>query len=139
MTIYQQELMRKLFQYGCIGSYSENAETLSFSYNGIKIGWMEKDGSVCGVVDLNMPDEVDNMYFIIQKQAKEIGEYVRLYESSPPMGIPNVKEYRRLAEYGDTVLAGTYSEQHGFMFTHGVKAQIKATSQTAIIPPIMPM
>ena len=81
MTIYQQELMRKLSQYGCNGSYSENEETLSFSYNGIKIGWMKKNGSICGVVDVNMPDEVDNMFFIIQKQAKEICEYVRLYNS----------------------------------------------------------
>lgn len=117
MTIYQQELMRKLSQYGCNGSYSENEETLSFSYNGIKIGWMKKNGSICGVVDVNMPDEVDNMFFIIQKQAKEICEYVRLYKSSPPMGIPDANEYRKLTEYRDTVLAGMYSEQHGFMFT----------------------
>ena len=33
------------------------------------------------------------------------------------MGIADMKEYRRLAEYNDTVLAGMYSEQHGSMFT----------------------
>lgn len=117
MTIYQQELMRKLPQCNCIGSYSENEETLSFSYNGIKIGWMEKDGSVCGVVDENLPEDANDVFFDIQNQTREICEYVHLYESSPPMGIPDVNEYRRFAEYGDTVLAGMYSEQHGFMFT----------------------
>lgn len=117
MTSYQQELMRKLPHYGCIGSYSENEETLSFSYNGIKIGWMEKDGSVCGVVDEDMPEDADDMFFTIRDRARLIREYVSLYESSPPMGVPDVKEYRRFAEYGDTVLAGMYSEQHGFMFT----------------------
>ena len=54
MTIYKQELMRKLPHYGCIGSYSGNEATLSFSYNGIKIGWMEKDGYAlfCAAKDL---------------------------------------------------------------------------------------
>lgn len=117
MTMYQQELMRKLSRYDCTGSYSEDEETPSFSYKGIKIGWMEKGGSVCGVIDENMPEEADDVFFAVRNQAKEICEYVRLYESSPPMGIPDVKEYRRFSEYGDTVLAGMYSEQHGFMFT----------------------
>lgn len=33
------------------------------------------------------------------------------------MGIESVKEYRRLAEYGNIVLGGTYSEAYGFMFS----------------------
>lgn len=117
MTIYQQELMRKLPYYNCTGSYSENEETLSFSYNGIKIGWMKKDGSVCGMVEDNLPEDADNVYFAVKDQAREICEYIGLYESSPSMGIPDVNEYRRFSEYGDTVLAGMYSEKHGFMFT----------------------
>ena len=84
MTIYQQELLRKLPYYDCTGSYSENEESLDFSYNGIKIGWMEKNGSVCGVVDENMPEDADDIFFAIRNQAKQIWEYVGLYESSPP-------------------------------------------------------
>ena len=134
MTIYQQELMRKLSQYGCNGSYSENEETLSFSYNGIKIGWMKKNGSICGVVDVNMPDEVDNMFFIIQKQAKEICEYVRLRWVFPmPTSIAN------LPNIGILFLLECTANSTDSCLPHGVKAQIRATSQTAIIPLITPM
>ena len=33
------------------------------------------------------------------------------------MEAEGVHDYRKLAEYGNIVLAGTYSENHGFMFT----------------------
>ena len=40
-----------------------------------------------------------------------------LYETSPQMEADGVHDYRKLAEYGNIVLAGMYSENHGFMFT----------------------
>ncbi len=42
---------------------------------------------------------------------------MQLYRSAFQTGIPDVFEYRRMAEYGDIVLAGTYNEENGFMFT----------------------
>jgi hypothetical protein len=53
----------------------------------------------------------------IKDEAAKIREYVRMYETAPEMGIPDVSKYRRMAEYGNTVLAGMYSEKRGFMFT----------------------
>ena len=48
MTIYQQELLRKLPQLGCAGQYSEREETLAFFHDGFKIGWQDKAGYIYG-------------------------------------------------------------------------------------------
>lgn len=117
MTIYQQELLRKLPHFGCTGQYSETDEALAFFYDGFKIGWQDKAGYIYGAIDKELTDEMRDAFYAVQDQAKTIREYTDLYETSPRMGIRDVDEYRRFAEYGDTVLAGMYSEKHGFMFT----------------------
>ena len=63
MSIYQEQMMRKLPKLGCTGTLDE---------------------------------------------AYRIREYVNLYERSPKMPIPEVSQYRKFSEYGDTVLAGAY-------------------------------
>lgn len=115
MTIYQQELMRKLPLLGCIGQYKEDTHKVSIFYNCELLCEQDNNGYLIGSED--MSEERKAVCRKVFDQVRYIREYVRLYESSPPMGIPDVNEYRRLAEYGDTVLAGMYSEQHGFMFT----------------------
>lgn len=42
-------------------------------------------------------------------------EYVRLYEHAPQMNADGVTDYRKLAAFGDTVLAATYSEKKSFL------------------------
>lgn len=117
MTIYQQELMRKLPQFGCAGQYDEISDALAFFYDGFRIGWQDKAGYVYGAALNDLTDKMCDTFYAIQEQTKAIREYTDLYETSPRMGVRDVDEYHRFAEYGDTVLAGMYSEQHGFMFT----------------------
>lgn len=90
MTIYQKELMRKFCLFGCTGRYSENEETLSLIYNGTKIGWMEREGSVYAMVDDNMSEDADEVFSADRNQAKEICEYARLYEASSEGRLPAI-------------------------------------------------
>lgn len=57
------------------------------------------------------------LYDKIHQEVRAIREYVGLYEEAPQMEADGVHDYRKLAEYGNIVLAGTYSENYGFMFT----------------------
>ena len=78
-------------------------------------------------------------FYAVQDQAKTVREYTDLYEVSPRMGIRDVDEYRRFAEYGDTVLAGMYSENTDSCSLHRSKAQIAEALSTGIIHPILNM
>lgn len=115
MTIYQQELIRKLPLLGCTEQYNEDTNKVSILYNCELLCEQDNNGYLIGSED--MSEERKAVCRDVFDQVRYIREYVGLYESSPSMGIPDVNEYRRFAEYGDTVLAGMYSEQHGFMFT----------------------
>lgn len=117
MTIYQQELLRKLSKYECAGRYDETSEQLDISYDGILLCSQDEDGFIQYHGDKTVTDDWKAALENMKEQAAKIREYVQMYETAPSMGIPDVSEYRRIAEYGDTVLAGMYSEQHGFMFT----------------------
>lgn len=117
MTIYQQELLRKLSQYGCAGQYNEEKELLEVSYDGIPLCSQDEDGFLIYHGNKTVTDDWKTALENMKNQASKIREYVRLYKTAPGMSIPDVSQYRRMAEYGDTVLAGMYSEQHGFMFT----------------------
>ncbi len=55
-------------------------------------------------------------YNQIQQEVRAIREYVGFYETAPQMDADSVNHYRKLADYENIVLAGTYSENHGFMF-----------------------
>ena len=52
----------------------------------------------------------------VQNELLTIKEYVGLYEHAPQLKADGVSDHRRLAAFGDTVLAATYSEKKGFMF-----------------------
>lgn len=117
MNIYQQELLRKVSEYECTGQYNEESKRLEVSYDGIPLCSQNEDGFLRYHGDKTVTDDWKAALENMKEQAAKIREYVRMYETAPPMGIPDVSKYRRMAEYGDTVLAGMYSEQHGFMFT----------------------
>ena len=117
MTICQHELLRKLSQYGCAGQYNEEKELLEVSYDGIPLCSQDEDGFLIYHGNKTVTDDWKTALENMKNQASKIREYVRLYKTAPLMSIPDVSQYRRMAEYGDTVLAGMYSEQHGFMFT----------------------
>lgn len=117
MNIYQQELLRKLSQYECTGHYDETSKRLKVSYEGIPLCAQDEDGFLQYHEDKTVTDDWKAALDNIKEQAIKIREYVRMYEAAPGIGIPDVSEYRRMAEYGDIVLAGMHSEQNGFMFT----------------------
>lgn len=117
MTIYQQELIRKITQYGCTGQYGEEDKMLQVFYEGRPLCSQGEDGFLRYHEDKIVTEDWKAALENMKEQAAKIREYVRMYETAPGMGIPEVSEYRRMAEYGNIVLAGMYSEQYGFMFT----------------------
>lgn len=117
MTIYQQELLRKLSSIGCAGQINENDGTLHVSMDGLPLCVQGGNGYLYWNDEDLSGKERRAVLEAVQEAAKSIREYVSLYENAPPMEIESVKEYRRLAEYGDTVLGGMYSESYGFMFS----------------------
>lgn len=117
MTIYQNELLRKLPSLECEGKYNPDTEMLDISYHRIPMCSQNNKGYIFEDARGRTTGNLAEIQDAICIHAEKIREYVSLYEASPQMPIPDVKQYRKLSEFGDTVLAGMYSEQHGFMFT----------------------
>ena len=72
MTIYQQELVRKLPQFGCTGQYDEISDALAFFYDGFKIGWQDKAGYVYGAALNDLTDKMCDTFYAIQEQGLPI-------------------------------------------------------------------
>ena len=117
MTIYQQELLRKLPQLECEGRMDETDETLYVTYQKEAFCWQDRQGFLSYSRENFSSSEKEKQLDELKEAAAAIREYAGLYESSPPMEIEGIREYRKLAEYGDTILGGMYSEEFGFMFS----------------------
>ncbi len=117
MTIYQKEMLRMLPALECEGKYNLETEMLDISYHKISMCRQNINGFITTDARSRVTGNLAEIQDAICINAEKIREYVGLYESSPQMSIPDVKEYRKLSEFGDTVLAAMHSEQHGFMFT----------------------
>lgn len=116
MTIYQQELLRALPRLECAGRIDETDETLYVTYQKEALCWQDQQGFLSYNGNFNSPDR-EKKLDALKEAAAFIREYAGLYESSPPMEIEGIREYRKLAEYGDTILGGMYTEEYGFMFS----------------------
>jgi len=79
------------------------------------------DGTLLYTDDKVTSQNFGDTFTAISDEAYRIREYVNLYERSPKMPIPEVSQYRKLSEYGDTVLAGAYGS-HGFITQRQIKA-----------------
>lgn len=117
MTVYQEELLRKLPKYECTGRYDEKSKQLEVFYHSARLCYQDEYGYIRYHQKETATDDWKSALNNIEEQAEKVREYVQLYRTAFQMGIPDVSEYRRMAEYGDIVLAGTYSEENGFMFT----------------------
>lgn len=115
MSIYQEEMMRKLPKLGCTGTLDEATGTLSIRQNGVFLCQQLVDGTLLYTDDKVTSQNFGDTFTAISDEAYRIREYVNLYERSPKMPIPEVSQYRKFSEYGDTVLAGAYGS-HGFLF-----------------------
>lgn len=139
MTLYQQEMLRKLGRLDCAGRYDEEKGLLVISSGGTGLCCQDKKGYLSWESEKIRTEEEKAVLSQIGEQAKLIRAYVGQYENSPSMGIPEVEGYRRMAECGDTVMAGMYSEQHGFMFTTWTQNGDRSRVTNGDYSPIMSM
>lgn len=117
MTLYQEELLRRLPMLDCIGRYGYQDGMLHIFHGDFPVCRQAPDGFLRFFQDQLEAFNQTEIYNKVQEEARAIREYVGLYEAAPQMEAVDVQEYRKLAEYGDIVLAGMYSKDHGFMFT----------------------
>lgn len=116
MTIYQEEMQRKVQSYGCTTEYSEEDRLLYIGYKDLYLTGITAEGYMHYTSkDLTEPD-VKEIFGRLTDDAETVREYVGIYESAPQMKPKDVRNYRKFSEYGDVVFAGMYSEKHGFMF-----------------------
>lgn len=55
MSIYQEEMMRKLPRFGCTGTLNENTGSLTIRYNGVYLGRQLADGTLLYTDDTQCP------------------------------------------------------------------------------------
>ena len=116
MTIYQDELKRRLKENGYGAVYDEQTETLKFYHNGIFLGEQSKNGALHYDGDIYKLQNCGYLTKEISTLAAEINQCVVLYEKGEPMKPDAVSNYRKFLEHGDTVLAGAYNKESGFKF-----------------------
>ncbi len=125
MTIYQQELLRQLPKLNCTGQADDENGMLNISANGLPLCVAGKKADLYWDKEKLITQERMATVDTLCDTAKTIREYVSLYESSPPLGVDSLPEYRKLAEYGDVVLGAMRSKQHGFMFSTWIQNKEK--------------
>lgn len=104
MTLYQQEMLRKLGRLDCAGRYDEEKGLLVISSGGTGLCCQDKKGYLSWESEKIRTEEEKAVLSQIGEQAKLIRAYVGQYENSPSMGIPEVEGYRRMAECGDIIM-----------------------------------
>ena len=114
MTLYQQEMLRKLGRLDCAGRYDEEKGLLVISSGGTGLCCQDKKGYLSWESEKIRTEEEKAVLSQIGEQAKLIRAYVGQYENSPSMGIPEVEGYRRMAECGDN--PKRYGADPAFLF-----------------------
>lgn len=125
MTIYQEEMQRKAFCYGCTTEYDESTKLMTINHNGQQIGEISAQGFMYYDSAKIRGDGSKEIFEKLREDTYLVREYVGLYESSQPMKPKDVSEYRQLAEYGEIVFGATYSPKYGFMFSSWRQSQDK--------------
>lgn len=116
MTIYQEEMIRKANRYGCDITHDEGSGRLQVTYNGQHLMDVDVRGHLYYTARDQPDEDVEDMRTALLEEGREIREYVEAYETTPQMKAKDVRNYRKLSEFRDTVLAAMYSPVHGFMF-----------------------
>ena len=88
---------------------------------GVWIPWLTHSwlGSSLAANDLENYDSFlgHDKYGEIEDEMIVIREYVKLYDRSPQMPFPSIKDYRMFGEMGDVVFGAKYSDSFGFTFS----------------------
>lgn len=114
MTIYQEEMRRRARPYGCDCIPNKDTGNLDIYHGDEAVVEVTPKGHLLYPTpkDKDVRELVDKLI----RDAKQVREYVGIYEAAPAMIQTDVSQYRLFSEYGSTVLAGTYDPQHGFLF-----------------------
>ena len=88
--------MRKLPLLGCIGQYNEDTDNVTVYLNNELL--CEQDNHEYLIGNEDMSEERKAVCRDVLDQARYIREYVEKFESSPPMDIAGINEYRKMAE-----------------------------------------
>ena len=86
MTLYQQEMLRKLGRLDCAGRYDEEKGLLVISSGGTGLCCQDKKGYLSWESEKIRTEEEKAVLSQIGEQAKLIRAYVGQYENSPSMG-----------------------------------------------------
>lgn len=116
MTIYQEEMQRKANRHECEATYDESTGRLRIIYDGQHLMDMDERGYLYYTTQEQPDEDVEHMRTALLEEGREVRAYVGAYEAAPQMKPRDVRNYRKLAEFRDTVFAAVYSQAHGFMF-----------------------
>ncbi len=114
MTIYQEEMRRRARPYGCDCVPNKETGNLDIYHGGERIVEVTSQGHL--LYPTPKDEEAKALVDKLIRDAKQVREYVGIYEAAPAMVQEDVAQYRKFSEYGTTVLAATYDKQFGFTF-----------------------
>ncbi len=117
MSLYQSELFRKLSKHDCSARLDEETGLLHIYYGSRPVCAQNSQGVLRYEQEWHKDQEIYAKYGEVEDEMIVIREYVKLYEKSPPMPFPSIKDYRMFGEMGDVVFGAKYSDNFGFTFS----------------------
>ena len=117
MSLYQSELFRKLGKIDCSSRFDEETGLLHIYYDNRPVCAQNSNGILRYEQDWHKDKEIYSKYNDIEDEMIVIREYIKLYEKSPQMPFPSIKDYRMFGEMGDVVFGAKYSDSFGFTFS----------------------
>ena len=117
MSLYQSELFRKLSNHDCSSRFDEETGLLHIYYGNRPVCVQNSQGILRYEQEWHKDQEIHDKYGEIEDEMIVIREYVKLYDRSPQMPFPSIKDYRMLGEMGEVVFGAKYSDNFGFTFS----------------------
>ena len=117
MSLYQSELFRKLSNHDCSARFDDETGLMHIYYGNRPVCAQNSQGILRYEQEWHKEQEIHDKYGEIEDEMIVIREYVKLYERSPQMPFPSIKDYRMFGEMGDVVFGAKYSDNFGFTFS----------------------
>ena len=117
MSLYQSELFRKLSNHDCSARFDGETGLMHIYYGNCPVCAQNSQGILRYEQEWHKDQEIHDKYGEIEDEMIVIREYVKLYERSPQMPFPSIKDYRMFGEMGDVVFGAKYSDNFGFTFS----------------------
>ena len=99
MTIYQEELKRRLKEQGYGAVYDEQTEMLKIYQNSIFLCDQDKKGDLHFTRDAYTLQNFYDISTPIAKEAISVKDCVALYEKGEPMKVESVSNYHKILEF----------------------------------------